>query len=878
MKIQSTQLLTQGLAKVTLSDNTTILLAGEYAWQDGDNLVKLEHLNRERIKSGIQSESFEPGDFLNTMKRTNSTGRKMLYWNIDTLPAGITDEQAVRIIKWKDSRFNELMKPYLASTYWEDNRLGTEVFEAQKSENLLSIIKCNWTIANTEACNHVLGDYKPVKGKKNKYRGKQQIQTWELLEGLKKYLFVEGESVPGTGKTILFYFIAQEMLKRKNGPRVFVYFTDTINNTLQSLDKFAQYHSNDLKVMTNSIAVCSASPNDIRIRNNNAQLIHVSKGESEALTRTLDAIKTSSETFYLFVCYHSAEALLKTIDQIDGFPLMFRMDDEDDVLSEKHIDTPNCAVFRYQHLFSSGVGLSGTKVRRPQGNTNTDIVYNGDLQYGGPIVSVLGEGDARAYNQICDQKVLIMPVPENIRSLQRSNGIVELGISKINGKPVRVRSTPQMLLVQKAIEANCSKTFERKHIYVPFTRKADCRRALVFARAMQEVGLLSTKYKLIDGTYESGNAALEEFNNPNHCAILFGTRWINRGSDTSNCDAVIYTYVPSKKKFAAQTKGRSHRLSDVKEYALVTIIDFENELQENPLFQLIEQSVRGDGYEIIGEDIDLNFNIEDDGVIDGANRRQFTQEQINERELFLMRGEDSNPEWFEQWQTVISDVSAQLYTDAEGNTTFTHLVLRVRIKAAEEFKNRCLAEGMTLEEAYQKWMYKCEGKIGKRGLQKYTTTDYAFFNNSKKMDLIYKIFEREDTKRIKDMSDDELVDLYIDLRDKNIVNELFAKIRNAVYSTRKLSKHPKMQESNIKKPLEFYHYEITKDGKGAVLVGKFANALAYEKKVFKQGNNIVNRTLLKNKDRINGFATTKKQHIFIPTTNEKFKPKKQITL
>jgi len=539
MKIKSSQLLTKGLAKVILSDNTTVHLAGEYAWQDGDNLVKLEHLNRERIKSGVQSETFEPGEFLNTMKRTNSTGRKMLYWNIDTLPAGITDEQAIKIVRWKDSRFNELMEDYRASIYWEDNRLGTEVFEAQKSDNLLNIIKRNWVIANTEACNHVLGEYKPVKGKKNKYRGKQQIQTYELLEGLKKYLFVEGESVPGTGKTILFYFIVQELLKRKNGPRVFAYFTDTINNTLQSLDKFAQYHNNDMKVMTNTVAVCSASANDPRIKNNHAQVIHVNKGESEALTRTLENIKNSTEIFFLFICYHSAESFLKAASQVDGFPLMFRMNDEDDVLSEKHIDTPNCAVFRYQSLFSGGVGLSGTKVRRPEGNTNENIVYNGDLRYGGPIVSILGEGDARAYNQICDQKVLIMPVPENVRSLQRRKGIVDLGISRISGKPVRVSSTPQMLLVQKAIEANCSKTFNRKHIYIPFTRKSDCYRALRFTRAMQEVGLLSTKYKLIDGTYESGNVALEEFNNPDHYAILFGTRWINRGADTSNCDAII---------------------------------------------------------------------------------------------------------------------------------------------------------------------------------------------------------------------------------------------------------------------------------------------------------------------------------------------------
>jgi hypothetical protein len=498
-------------------------------------------------------------------------------------------------------------------------------------------------------------------------------------------------------------------------------------------------------------------------------------------------------------------------------------------------------------------------------------VYNGDLQYGGPIVSVLGEGDARAYNQICDQKVLVMPVPQNVRQLQNRRGIVELGISKITGNPVRVRSTPQMLLIQEAIKTNCSKTFERKHIYVPFTRKADCRRALAFARGMQEIGLLSTKYKLIDGTYESGNTALEEFNNPDHCAILFGTRWINRGSDTSNCDAVIYSYVPSKKKFAAQTKGRSHRLSNVKEYALVTIIDFEDNLQENPLFQIIEQSVRGDGYEIIGQNIDLNFDIVDDGIIDAANRRQFTQEQINENELFLMRGEDSNPEWFEQWDTIISDVVSQLYTDVEGNTSFTHLVLRVRLKAAEEFRDRCVAEGMTLEEAYKKWMYRCQGKniqarTGKH--QMYTTVDYAFFNNTGNMDIIYEIFN---IKNIRKMTNDELIEAY----KKDPKNK---KIANAI-QTRKLKTHSKLIESHKKLPNQFYHFVVSEDGSVAIKQGNtHTNSLQYEKEIFGKAERIIGRSLKNNQTKISNFSIIKNKHIFISTSNPNFIVRDKIEL
>jgi len=246
-----------------------------------------------------------------------------------------------------------------------------------------------------------------------------------------------------------------------------------------------------------------------------------------------------------------------------------------------------------------------------------------------------------------------------------------------------------------------------------------------------------------------------------------------------------------------------------------------------------------------------------------------------------MRGEDSNPEWFEQWNTIVADVSAQLYTDDDGNTTFTHLTLRVRIKALENYVAEGIMSGYTLNELYQKWMYKCEGKniqirTGKK--QMYTTKDYAFFNNSKNMNIVYDIFGLE-TKKIKHMSDEELVNLYIKLKNKNDKNDYFKTVKNAVFSGRKLSNHPKIKAIQEKLPNQFYHYIISKDGNVAVKQGDIqVNAAQYEAKLFGAPNKTINRVLRKNSNKVAGFNVVSKKHIFIPVSNKKFKSDKEIKL
>jgi len=186
-----------------------------------------------------------------------------------------------------------------------------------------------------------------------------------------------------------------------------------------------------------------------------------------------------------------------------------------------------------------------------------------------------------------------------------------------------------------------------------------------------------------------------------------------------------------------------------------------------------------------------------------------------------------------------------------------------------------------LEELYKKWAYKCAGKnIQKRTgkLQMYTTKDYAFFNNSKNMNIVYEIFGLE-KKKIKHMSDEELIDLYIKLKNDNDKSNYFNTIKNAVFSGRKLANHPKLVAVNQKLPNQFYHYVISKDGSVAVRQGDVhVNALQYEVKVFGQVERCINRTLPKNKNRVAGFNLVKKKHIFIPVSNEKFKAENKIKL
>ena len=187
-----------------------------------------------------------------------------------------------------------------------------------------------------------------------------------------------------------------------------------------------------------------------------------------------------------------------------------------------------------------------------------------------------------------------MPVPSGNSRLKRAiknneRIRIHLGTSKVDGKRKTVDSRASMVLVKKAL-VEVTNNIGKHHIHIPVSSKLVARKTIRFINLLQECGLIPQKYKVIQALVEDGNKALEEFNNEEF-AIIVGTRWMNRGTDTVKCDCQIYTYVPTSEEVAVQLKGRTHRPHDSKDYSLIVICEFEGNLRDNPLFQIIEKDI-----------------------------------------------------------------------------------------------------------------------------------------------------------------------------------------------------------------------------------------------------------------------------------------------
>jgi superfamily II DNA or RNA helicase len=684
-KIISKVYLTEGLQKLQYEDGSFDFLSGVYAWTDGDNFIELEKTNEVRLKCGIQSETLESGEFLNSMKRNDTSVREMIYWNPINIPNTLTDEDSIKIVNLRDKLFKNKTRELTASYITGNVGFGTEVLQLSNEIDLYQFAVDTWKEVTEESIEIVTGKkYDIINKKEYDFRGKQKEQYEDTIEGLKKHSFVDIESPPGTGKTILGYRV-----KKTRKERITLLVSDTINNTTELMYKTHCYSIGEFGVpLKNPLIVYSGSKFDPRILETRATCLSALDGKNKELKDFLLMVRDSNEEYNIITTYRSLYPLLKLIETISNFPKMFRIADEIDVISEKHIDDPMCAIHKYKHFFSGGLGMSGTLVRRPERNKNKKIVYNGDKYHGGPIVSVLTESEARRVGQIANQKVLIFPIPKNDKFLElHENGtqiIVKMGRSLSTNRDVKIVTNTEFALIFKSLQIVTNQIFNRTHIHIPFNFVSDAERALDMVKKMQEVGLISNKYKIIDGRHSNKDSCLKDFND-SEFAILIGNRWILRGTDTVKLDCQILTYEPGKKKIVIQLKGRGHRIHKNKDYFLFCFIDWEDNLEENIIYDVINRDSKGYGYDIIGEE-DVFF--EDVNELLKLIPNNVTEERIQNSEIFLIRGSNSDPEAFATWKNLTHSISNQEYFDENGESFFKRMADENWRKKIEDYQNK----------------------------------------------------------------------------------------------------------------------------------------------------------------------------------------------
>ena len=684
--------LTHGLFKIIYSDGSMEYRSVEYTYEY-PQFTKNEKLGLLLLKSGITGGYFTSGEFLRSKKRDNP-GIKFIRWEFDNIPNNWDNITARKYQNLKDKLFKNYMEPYRVKY---NNHIGEEFYESDNTCNLNELINNTWDKARKEAHDIIVGaiiDKKSSPGMS--YRPGQEQQTDTLYENLINKLFTEGELPPGLGKTPIFYFLGKKLDNNSNfNSRVKLYVTDTVKNTTELVWKMYNYNLIDKKVLPNIVVVNSEEPNNNKIMKSGARVIPAMNGENPSLINLLKEIISNNEEYNLFTTYYSLGELLKAINDFDDFPLMPLFRDEAHVSAEKNIDHQFNAFLVYKHLFWGGVGLTGSAIRRPSNSNNLNIFYNGDQ--GGNLDLIVTESEARAQGLIAEQKLLLIPVPPSSEELKRairnrSKVRLRLGVSKINGREVVIRTRASMLLVKRGLEEAIK--VGKHHIHIPTTSRAITRKMVQAIKLMKECGIIPSKYRVFEALLKDGDKTLEEWNNEDF-AIVVGTRWMNRGTDTVKCDCQIYTYVPTSEAIAIQLKGRGHRTHDSKDYFLMVICEFEGELRANPLFVIAERELNGGGYAIIGNDpIQQDLNLNNENIEDLSGRTNPTVDALDNNEIVLLQGEGSDPEMFLEYRDLTEAITTDTYTDEYGNDLFSRMAAAkdlnydIVAKKALEFESR----------------------------------------------------------------------------------------------------------------------------------------------------------------------------------------------
>lgn len=688
-KVVSQESLTPGLSWVTYEDGTQRYRSVEYSFKYPE-FVKNKRLGRIQRKSGITGRYETSGQFLKSKKRDNP-GIEFVMWDFDAIPSHWNRESAIQYQNLKDRLFVESMEPYRASK--DDNRLGDEVYECSNTIDLDQIIIDKWAAARLEAhkiiskeinFNHSLPGMS--------YRKGQEKWTLDLYEAIEKSTFTEAEMAPGIGKTPIFYFL-KKLIKKD---RINLYITDTVKNATEFTWKMYNYNLMDKKILSNAIVVDSEDFNHPKIMKSGAQVLPAQNGDNPSLICLLNEVINNNEEYNFFTTYYSVGELLKAISKIDNFPKINLFRDECHVTSEKTLDHSFNVPLHYKHLFSCGIGLTGSAIKRPEGSIDKNVVYNGDDFHWGNLDLIVTESEARAMGLIADQKLLMLPVPEGNEDLKRairnrSKVRLTLGTSMITGRTVTIDTRASMLLVKRGLEE--ATKIGKHHIHIPTTQQSITKKTVRAIKLMQECGIIPSKYKVYQALRNDGDKVLEEWNNEEF-AIVVGTRWMNRGTDTVKCDCQIYTYVPTSEAIAVQLKGRGHRTHDSKDYFLMVLCEFEDNINSNPLYVIAERELNGKGYAIVGNDpIAEELDIEG-GIEDLGSRVNPTVDALDNNDVVVAQGEGSDPDLFLSYVDLIEHIVTNTYTDEYGNDLFERMAYAKNLdydkvaKAALDCKGR----------------------------------------------------------------------------------------------------------------------------------------------------------------------------------------------
>jgi hypothetical protein len=689
-KLISRKKVTFGLSLLTYEDGTKEYLSVEYSFKYPDFVANVKSDIVER-KSGVTGMYLTPGKFLRSKKRDNP-GIKIVSWQRDPIPIEWSEDLATKYQLQKDRLFIEYMDLYQASKL--DRSLGDELYHSHISEDLDEIIKNSWIKARQEAKLIVFGNKAELATGQGKsgmsYRKGQEPAVIALYNDIMQNSFTEGELPPGVGKTALFYFLSLLLKGRVN-----LYVTDTIKNTTELLWKMYNYSLMDNKVLSNPIVVNSERKNNQNILKTGARLLPLYDGNNKGLVRALKEIANSNENYNIFTTYHSVGGLLKLISKEKDFPLMDLFRDEIQMNAERSYGHEFNSILSYKKLFGRGVGLSGSCIRRPKSSTDKSIIYNGDSFHWGKLSYVMTESEARSLGLICEQKMLIIPIPDGQDDLKtaivnRQRVRIFLGISKVTGKRVSTDQKAAMILVQRGIQEAIK--LGKHHIHIPCSRRSTARAITKFILKMQECDLISSRYKVFTAMREDGDKLLKQWNDQEF-AIVTGTKWMNQGTDTVKCDCQVFTYVPGSEWGAIQLKGRENRTHESKDYALMIICEFESSFKDNPLYKIAERELGGGGYSVVGADPETRQiivnedNLEED-IDTSTPNFDSTEDALDNSDLAIMQSGGSDPELFVNFVKLGKKIASKEYTDDEGNSLFSEIFKNLHSISDEELINR----------------------------------------------------------------------------------------------------------------------------------------------------------------------------------------------
>ncbi len=716
-KIVSEDLITAGCIKITCDDGSRFFRCVEYIWEDSEKSKRDIEKGFTTVKSGIATNESE-SSFLNSMKRTSTVGRSLVFWDSydleERLGTKLNEAQAKKITELKDRKFKSWMEScnpdhftgsFRASDFFQDNSIGTEVYTAPNSLNIKQVIKRIWSESLIKASEEVLNARPVLKRSQLLPRGEQERQLKEICQGLCT-VGLDGSLIPvnfgcvesamATGKTLLMYKVSDLLNSH------FTLFTDTIDNTIQAAYTIYNYAKLEGKNLPRITIICSANDNDQRIREMNARVIGVRNGLSEDLENFFMSYKSEPKQL-VFCTYASSNGFLLAAKKfLEQGALGLRFLDESNILSGKHSQNSFCSVLRKENkkLFTGGISLTGTPEIRPAEISDKNIVFNHDKHWFGNVFSVLTTAQAREAGQICDQKVLLYPIPLESKLIQaiEEKDFYEYIFPCGARRNIKSTMIPYMLAFLDAVK----RVDFVSHWYIPCSLNSSVNEYHKLFTELQNLGYLDKKFKLFLGGRNNGNKAITSFLRQEN-AIIFGMRWMCRGTDTVKAKGFLPVYEPASKAIAAQTKGRTHRVYEVSQCCssemkngfcssckkptpaigtpnVVVLTSVEGSFNSSVWYGLIQDEVKDKSYACV-KAYEL-AKAGEPGKIQIGTKKDDSEENPSDADLLLVQGIGSNPKIFLKHMELAKELCRNEF---EHFKLFTEISKNIRKMLLREF-------------------------------------------------------------------------------------------------------------------------------------------------------------------------------------------------